>query len=529
MQMYSFAFRKCYSNPKDLQTKEFEEYIKHKFNLNDIEFRSVKNEVESKIKKHNADIKSKETRIALIQKKINELKKYKNPSKNVKRAIFKKQRKIKLIENSIERNITFGSKKTLRDLTKLYNKINEEGNKEKIKEQTVLWHDQRILPVYIMGEANRKGNRFFVFDFVNKSIIYKPYKGKKITFSFYANNKLQKRLEKLQPLIDNKTLSITVYLSKDSISITYDNEIVSGYYIDRKELKKDVNKINDLNLCDDEKKELINDVYKRYHKELKERQLENKVPNRYLSFDLNPYNIGWCIADKKGKGEFKVIAKGYYDLSEFDEKLNLASTDAKSIKHNNKLKNELINTIKNIFELAGHYKVGYCITENLNTIGKQEASSSCKECNRKNKNVWHRELMFWQIQKRCTDGGIIYDDVLPQYSSFIGNLIYSYADSTNSAIEICRRGMYKYESGLFYPKIAGTILDTMSSLFYSQQIKLKARDAQVLKDGKSWGALHKIAQDNGLRWRWDLGSVETSYQVLRIGSVRSKVKLILFG
>ena len=59
--------------------------------------------------------------------------------------------------------------------------------------------------MFLMGEANQTGNRFFDFDLVNQTIIYKPVKGKKIEIIFSNYKSYYNELLKLQEYIDNKT------------------------------------------------------------------------------------------------------------------------------------------------------------------------------------------------------------------------------------------------------------------------------------------------------------------------------------
>jgi hypothetical protein len=73
-------------------------------------------------------------------------------------------------------------------------------------EKTKLWKLKRILPFYNLGEANQKGNRFFKFDFANKTIIYKPFKGKQVDILYSCNGNYQTQLLKLQELIDLKII-----------------------------------------------------------------------------------------------------------------------------------------------------------------------------------------------------------------------------------------------------------------------------------------------------------------------------------
>jgi IS605 OrfB family transposase len=511
--------------------------------LTDIEFRSLVSDIDNRIEQTKTNKSENEQKIINISEDVKRFNEKEKSNKNTG-IVFKKHNKIKELEYSLPQNITFGGKQTLRELTKLHNNIqviNKETdiekrskllaeNKLKIDKQTILWKEGRILHFYILGEANQKGNRFFDFDFLNKKIIFKPFKGKKIEikYSCFGNN--QKELLKLQEFINNKSIAVTLSISVKQICLSFDNEILSGFYIDKQKRKKEVEcEIkNNFSLSAEEKKELIKFIYKKHYDELKAKKLVNKISNRYISVDMNPDYLGYCIADKGIYGIKKIIEKGVIDFRNLNKKLNLSSDNYLVKNQNNKRKFEIHNALKSLFEIANHYKVAYFVKEDIDGIGKNEKLNS-KEANRKTRNIWHREITEWQIEKRCIKYGIELIPIIPVYTSFIGNLIYDYFDATNAAIEICRRGMFKYEKGLFYPPITGTIFDTMSKFFEYQNIQLKPRDVQIFKDCKKWDKLFKIASDNGLRWRWNWEMVKKPFSVFSMNSVKSKVKIIRFA
>ena len=242
---------------------------------------------------------------------------------------------------------------------------------------------------------------------------------------------------------------------------------------------------------------------------------------------MNPDYIGYCIADKGIDGIKKIIEKGVINFKELHAKLNLSSDNPLVVRQNNKCKNEVQNSLKELFGIANHYKCAYFVKEDIDNIGKNEAFTN-REANRKVKNIWHRTITEWQIEKRCVMFGIQLIDVIPCYTSFIGNIMYDNFDATNAAIEICRKGMFKFEKGLFYPPITGTISDTMSRFFEYQNIQLKPRDAQIFKECKTWDKLFRIATDNGLRWRWDWDKVEKACTIFSINSAKSKVSIVRF-
>lgn len=538
---YSYAFHKLYANNHKTDDKKFANYIQKKYAMTDIEFRSLQSDVANKFEQTNTNKQNQEER---IMNTVYDLKEActKEKSNKTTRTKFKKHNKIKQLECSLPQNITFGGKQNLRELTRLHNNIQvikkEKNtvvrnnllieNGVKLREKTDLWKQKRILPFYILGEANQKGNRFFHFDFINNTIIYKPYKGKKVEIKYSCGNKYQNDLLKLQELIDNKIIPVTITITKNKVCISFDNEVFSGYYVDKKERKKEVDEINKKNFSKKEKTDIIKDIYKKYYAVLKAQKLVGKIEKRYIAVDLNPDYIGYCIADKGVDGIENIVEKGVIGLRKLNEKLGFSSDNSATIHQNNKRRFEIQNAWKELFNIANHYRCAYFIKEDIDNIGKNESFEN-KEANRKVKNIWHREITNWQIEKRCITYGIELLGIIPVYTSFIGNLMYNNFDATNSAIEICRRGMFKFEKGLFYPTITGTISDTMSKFFEQQNVQLKPRDVQTFKDCKQWDKLYKIASDNGLRWRWDWNMVEKSFSVFSMKSINSKVTIVRFS
>jgi len=538
---YAYAFHKIHKGLHRLDDGIFPKYIQTKFNLTDIEFRSLVSQVKCKFEQTVTEKADKEQKIVELSKEILELEKEKKSNK-ITRQLFKKRNKIKHLEDSLLRDITFGGKETLRKLTKLHNKINEINlikdpkerqkelnlNREEINKQRTLWENKRVLSFYLLGEANQKGNRFFDFDFANKTLIYKPFKGKKIEIKYSCFGTHQETLLKLQPLIDSKLISITLNISKNKTSITFDNTILSGYYFDKTERTKEIKEVKKKNYSTELTKDLINEICKKYHEGLRAKKLEGKIENRFMAVDLNPEYIGFCIADKGENDIKKIVKKGVIDLRGLNEKLGLSSDNPLVKCQNNKRKHELINSLRSLFDMAIQYKVAYFVSEDIENIGKNKSLEN-KTANRKVKNIWHREITNWQIEKQCTANGIEHLKVIPAYTSFIGNIIYDNFDATNAALEICRRGMFKFTKGLFYPQLTGTNFDTMSKIMERENVKLNLRDAQNFKDCRSWVELYKIAAHNGLRWRWDWEMVEKPHSIFSMDNPKSKVNFIIFN
>jgi len=131
---------------------------------------------------------------------------------------------------------------------------------------------------------------------------------------------------KLQELINSKEIPITVQLSTKQICLLFNNKILSGFYIDEKERRKEVKVVNeDDSYSQEEKSTIIKYIYSIYYENLKQKKLSDKISTRYVAIDTNPEYIGYCIADKGENGIEKIIEKGVVDFRKLNEKLGLSS------------------------------------------------------------------------------------------------------------------------------------------------------------------------------------------------------------
>lgn len=126
---------------------------------------------------------------------------------------------------------------------------------------------KRMLDVFLMGEANQKGNRFVDFDLEHGFIILKITNCNKYKIHIKIPRKFLKEIILVQELIEKKELSVSVLFSEDSVKLQYDLAKVNGYSIDEKERRKEVKKIKDEISDGEEQKQLIKDVYKKYYNE----------------------------------------------------------------------------------------------------------------------------------------------------------------------------------------------------------------------------------------------------------------------
>jgi hypothetical protein len=258
------------------------------------------------------------------------------------------------------------------------------------------YSDNRLMPLNIFGEKAAKGNRKFNLDLFNNKIIYKHSRDKHFNLEIPILRGSYKQLYKLQ-----------------ETPITYSIKLTDKHiYFSFEEFKEEC-KLSE---------------------------------TRYLGIDMNPEFIGISIKDND-----KVIYTKLYSLKNLTDKiikLKVKSSDSMFKSLNNKLNHEVIEISKDISRLSKEFKCKFIFLEDLSFKGNTFA-------NRKNKNLWKRDIFINNLQKRSSVNGQKLFKVNPAYSSFIGNLQHDFDDPVNASLEIARRG---YECIIkktkqFYPEI----------------------------------------------------------------------------
>ena len=271
---------------------------------------------------------------------------------------------------------------------------------------------KKLLPINIQGEACKKGNRLFNFDLINSKLTLKLSKKNHQEIEFYKPNRNQFReLSKIQELVENKELTLTVSLNNEYIWLTFDESLLN--------------------------------IQEKFQK-LKE--------NRVLGIDLNPNYIGLSILEFNKNDEFKVLHKQVFDLNNLNVTSKKSSEDKSSKYLNNKRKFELIQVCYEINKLMNYWKCSKLCIEDLNikSSDKKQGRTFNRLCN----NIWNRNLVVNKLKMLSVIYGYELVEVNPVYSSFIGNILYgneNTPDMIASSIEIGRRGFKKYSKGWFYP------------------------------------------------------------------------------
>jgi IS605 OrfB family transposase len=492
MEQYNYAFRYVFKTIEESSTKEYENKVKNRFNMNDIEYDSLILQVKTFISKQTTQKDKTNEKIINKTDELNELlvkKQTKLLTKKEKESVYKLYKSIDYLTNSLNHNVVFGGRVNLKYLTHLHNQYNdklleldvecEQENIIDIENQLVKiynsiinqkekYDSQRLWNFYIVGEANQKGNRFFDFKgLLDGKITYKPKHGIKIDIEVKLNKNRLKTINKLVELSEAKGIAISISMSNEYICLTYDDVKFNGYAVDEKSRRVEVEKVKSTTKDKELQTLLIKGIYKEYYDKVRTKMLINKIPNRCLSIDMNPSYIGVSVLEKESNNEHsvKIIDTFCYSLKHFSKKIPQTATNEEREYHRNKHKHELKEIIIQIFNILNHYKCSSFMMEDLDFKEPKQTNKKSKESNRQTKNVWYRGLIEQMISKLCTQFGVELVKVNPSYSSFIGNITYDYFDPINSSIEIGRRGLYKYIKNLTgFPLISSDIVDTVETI-----------------------------------------------------------------
>jgi IS605 OrfB family transposase len=168
------------------------------------------------------------------------------------------------------------------------------------------YQNSRLMPLYVVGEASKSGNRKFKLDIYNNKIIFKADRNNHLEINLPNLRKnYSKKLQILQQMAENKATTFTVSMATDWISLSFE--------------ELPIKQINGDNL---------------------------------LSLDLNPNYIGLAIRDRKSN----IIHTKMYDISH--------------LKDANKQKYELSIISNEIMDLCEKFKCGNIAIEDLSISSK---------------------------------------------------------------------------------------------------------------------------------------------------------------
>ena len=322
--------------------------------------------------------------------------------------------------------VIFGGK------TNYFQRLKNNISKEQFKQK-------RLSALYSIGEVvnkSVKGNRKFHIEQDLENIVFKPNRKLNINLQLIGLNKRKQILSKLYQKQERKEIKIAYKLDLEYIYIIFEETDIYNY--------------------------------------------ETKfIKNRVLSLDLNPNYIGWSIVDWKSESEFNVIKSGVYSIKKLNDKdFSLKnkgySSESNERKYISDKRNfETIQIVKNIVNKSIYYKCQIISIEDLNI--KSSDKELGKRFNKLVNNSWCRNAFVNNLTKRCNIHNIKLLKVKPEYSSFIGNFLYSslnLPDMVLASIELGRRGYEFYNQYISKVKeIKKNIIRPNLSMFQKLYLK----------------------------------------------------------
>lgn len=300
-----------------------------------------------------------------------------------------------------------------------------------------------------VGRAGFKGNRKFNFDLDNNKIVFKPSKKVKIEIIFEDVGKNQRKLlSAAQALSQIKQCPITVNLSKEYVIFSIDEKIIQER-VSQKDVKR----------------------------------------NRILSIDSNPQFVGIVIADYESEFKKKVIHKEVIDLKSLEK----VST--------NKRHYEILSVAQRIAKLAKHYSCELAAYEDLTIKNKDHKKGTI--FNKKVNNKWNRQKFFNNFKKWLNIYNIKHQEIAPQYSSFIGQMMNEKEpDMIAAAFEIGRRAYIFNRVYLVKDtpkeKFSGVIFPELSTV----PLPTHWKEMVELKGWKTWNAFFRYIKKSKLSYRF---------------------------
>ena len=306
--------------------------------------------------------------------------------------------------------------------------------------------DSRNTGIISEGEMNQKGNRLFKIEVENSKFIYKRACKEHYDLNIVQklSDKRKQILEKLQVLMSEKKIPVTIRLKKDHIYLSYDEKVVE-----------------------------------------KEKQFKNLFKNRVLGIDLNPNYFGISIIEFNNQDKYRIIHKEVIDLNKLQEKSK------------NKIHHELYEINHHILKLCKQWHVSKLAIEDLKF--KKSDKFWSKDLNRLCRNKFRYSFVKSHLNTLCNVYGVELIEVNAVYSSIIGNFKHgsdTCPDMVAASIEIARRCYKKFQKGWIYPKI---IKDQRIQQVLGNQWKEELR-----LDYMSWKGLSGIIKKSKLKYRFQL-------------------------
>ena len=246
---------------------------------------------------------------------------------------------------------------------------------------------------------------------------------------------------------------------------------------------------------------------------------QRQISNRVLGIDLNPNYIGWSITDWYSETDFKVIKSGIYSLKKLNDRdisldksgLSITSKERRYI--SNKRTYEIYEVSKNLISIALKYQIGLISVEDLSSM-KIKDNKKGKKFNRLVNNQWDRTKFRLNLEKRCKIFKIKFLKIQPQYSSFIGNILYrnlGYPDPVLSSIEIGRRGFEYLQQYILKTKESRKNIIFPDPEKFSEAITESLEEFGVTENFKGWKEMFNFFKDSKMWYRVPVSIIETDW------------------
>ena len=254
----------------------------------------------------------------------------------------------------------------------------------------------RLLPIHLIGEAPKKGNRKFTFEL--DKIIFKPFRGEKIEIQLpKLRNRWRKTYEAICRMADQRMIPVTISLTATDICITYDDKKVAKY------LKE----------------------FKAIHPAKK---------GRFAGIDMNPNYIGVAVFDGT-----RLVSSKMFSMISLTGKSGSSS----------KIGFETHEVGHAIGKYLKHLRVEHLFVEGLTL--KPKNNKKGKNFNRLVNNQWKRKHLLGVLAKYYR-----LFEINAAYTSTIGNLLNpALPDPAAAATAVAQRGyeIIIKKSKKFYPEL----------------------------------------------------------------------------
>ena len=320
--------------------------------------------------------------------------------------------------------------------------------------------------------------------------------------TFKANNKkIKLNLCRLKPSYKNKLVEIYKHQVLDDTPITY---------------KLD-----------------LNYVYITVDEKIFSEKSYKHIENRVFAVDLNPNYVGWSVVDWVGSDNFNVVASGVVSTKEINDihfslkNEKLSSNSNKRIAINNKRVFEIYEITKLLVNKALHYKCSIFSMEELNIESSDKGKG--KRYNSLCNNLWNRKKMRDNLLKRCNIYNIVFQEVKPNYSSFVGNFLFrdlKLPDMVLASIEISRRGYEFYNQYVSKKKeIQKNIIHPNVEDFYDRFTK-SLEEFGLSRNFNNLVDVYAFLKNSKMMYRVSLDSLNPKF--CRLKSNKSLVKVCDF-